>query len=99
MASIHPCEHANVMKKVIDRMNSSIEEQQALHKGAGPATKKSKKKWGVFSGGSKKNGGETLWTTEEEEIEGLRVDFYMVVFLKFIGSVVPTIEVDDTTAF
>jgi ubiquitin-like-conjugating enzyme ATG3 len=36
--------------------------------------------------------------TEEEEIEGMRVDFYLVVFLKFIASIVPTIEVDSTTA-
>jgi ubiquitin-like-conjugating enzyme ATG3 len=34
-----------------------------------------------------------------EEVEGMRVDFYLVVFLKFIASIVPTIEVDSTTAF
>ena len=88
------------MKKVIERMNSSIEEQQALRKGTGPATKESKKKWGVFSGGSKKGGEKTPGAAgDEEEIEGLRVDFYLVVFLKFIASIVPTIEVDSTTAF
>ena len=81
-------------------MNSSIEEQQALRKGTGPATKESKKKWGVFSGGSKKGGEKTPGPPgDEEEIEGLRVDFYLVVFLKFIASIVPTIEVDSTTAF
>ena len=62
---------------MIDRMNGSIEEQQALRKGSTSVTEK----------------------YEEEEIEGMRVDFYLVVFLKFIGCVVPTIEVDDTTAF
>ena len=99
VASVHPCKHASVMKKVIERMNSSIEEQQALRKGSSPATKESKKKWGVF-GGNKKSGEKTPGTTgEEEEIEGLRVDFYLVVFLKFIASIVPTIEVDSTTAF
>jgi len=36
---------------------------------------------------------------EEEEAEGMRVDFYLVVFLKFIASIVPTIEVDSTTSF
>ena len=36
---------------------------------------------------------------EEEEAEGMRVDFYLVVFLKFIASIVPTIGVDSTTAF
>jgi len=34
-----------------------------------------------------------------DDIEGMRVDFYLVVFLKFIASIVPTIEVDSTTAF
>ena len=98
-ASVHPCKHASVMKKVIERMNASIEEQQALRKGSSSTTKESKKKWGVFSGSKK--GGEKVPgpTGEEEEIEGLRVDFYLVVFLKFIASIVPTIEVDSTTAF
>ena len=87
------------MKKVIERMNTSIEEQQTLRKGSGPAAKESKKKWGVF-GGSKKGGEKTPGPPgDEEEIEGLRVDFYLVVFLKFIASIVPTIEVDSTTAF
>ena len=88
------------MKKVIERMNASIEEQQALRKGSSPAAKESKKKWGVFGGGGKKGGEKTPGAPgDEEEIEGLRVDFYLVVFLKFIASIVPTIEVDSTTAF
>lgn len=87
------------MKKVIERMNSSIEEQQALRKGSSPNTKESKKKWGVFGGGSKKGEKTPGAAGDEEEIEGLRVDFYLVVFLKFIASIVPTIEVDSTTAF
>jgi len=100
VASVHPCKHASVMKKVIERMNASIEEQQALRKGSSPAAKESKKKWGVFGGGSKKGGEKTPGAPgDEEEIEGLRVDFYLVVFLKFIASIVPTIEVDSTTAF
>ena len=88
------------MKKVIERMNTSIEEQQALRKGSSSTAKESKKKWGVFGGNSKKSGEKTPGTVgDEEEIEGLRVDFYLVVFLKFIASIVPTIEVDSTTAF
>ena len=80
-------------------MNASIEEQQALRRGSSPAAKESKKKWGVFSG-SKKGGEKAPGPAgDEEEIEGLRVDFYLVVFLKFIASIVPTIEVDSTTAF
>jgi ubiquitin-like-conjugating enzyme ATG3 len=87
------------MRKVIERMNDSIEEQRALRKGSSAAAKESKKKWGVF-GGSKKSGEKSPGAAgDEEEIEGLRVDFYLVVFLKFIASIVPTIEVDSTTAF
>ena len=36
---------------------------------------------------------------EEEEVEGMRVDFYLVVFLKFIASIVLAIEVDSTMSF
>ena len=36
---------------------------------------------------------------DEEEVEGMRVDFYLVIFLKFIVSIALTIEVDLTTSF
>ena len=36
---------------------------------------------------------------EEEEVEGMRVDFYLVVFLKFIVSIMLTIEVESTMPF
>lgn len=52
-ATIHPCEHANVMKKMIDIMSS--------------------------------NGKEPT------------VDQYMFIFLKFLSSVIPTIQYDYTT--
>ncbi|KZS98479.1 hypothetical protein SISNIDRAFT_472381 [Sistotremastrum niveocremeum HHB9708] len=92
-ASVHPCKHASVMKKVIERMNTTVIEQQRL-----PATKDNgnKRRW-LFrrNTGEEKKSGEV----EGEEVEGMRVDFYLVVFLKFIASIVPTIEVDSTTAF
>lgn len=37
-------------------------------------------------------------TGGEEDVEGMRVDWYLVVFLKFIASIVPTIEVDSTAS-
>ncbi|CAL1706365.1 unnamed protein product [Somion occarium] len=105
-ASVHPCKHASVMKKVIERMNAGvIEEQQALKtKGpsSGTATPKDKQKKWLFrktSGTGKDDkvvGGNG---NGEEDVEGMRVDFYLVVFLKFIASIVPTIEVDSTTSF
>lgn len=82
-------------------MNASIEEQQALRKNYTPAKEGGKKKWGVFASGRKSSNGDKPSAVggEDEEVEGMRVDFYLVVFLKFIASIVPTIEVDSTTAF
>ena len=107
-ASVHPCKHASVMKKVIERMNNSVvAEQLAQRKGPSSPTsplkdgKDSKKKWtfGRKVSGMGKDTALSSSNAEEEEIEGMRVDFYLVVFLKFIASIVPTIEVDSTTSF
>lgn len=100
------------MKKVIERMNSSvIAEQLAQQAGGGKsgagvagAPKEVKKKW-LFGGsskstGKKDKGGAAIGVgVEEDQVEGMRVDFYLAVFLKFIASIVPTIEVDSTTSF
>ena len=84
--------------------NSVVAEQLAQRK---KDTKDGKKKWlfGRKPGSSEKDSKKAAAAaaaaaaqTEEEEIEGMRVDFYLVVFLKFIASIVPTIEVDSTTA-
>jgi len=98
-ASVHPCKHASVMKKVIERMNAGVvEEQLAARKNSGKhQDKDGKKKWGFGRKGGKEEGVKSAG--DEEEVEGMRVDFYLVVFLKFIASIVPTIEVDSTTAF
>jgi ubiquitin-like-conjugating enzyme ATG3 len=61
MASVHPCKHANVMKKVIERMNTAVREAQlrqaALEESSNPASQdtseavkeKKKKGWGITS--------------------------------------------------
>lgn len=59
MVSIHPCRHAEVMKRLIDRFNNAA----------------------VSAASSK-----------------IRVDQYLILFLKFMASVVPTIEYDYTTS-
>ncbi|KAL4073720.1 autophagocytosis associated protein [Scleroderma yunnanense] len=101
-ASVHPCKHASVMKKVIERMNAGVEEQFAARKKEGSSkdtNSSSKKKW-VFGRKTKDDSKDKLAANEEDEQpEVMRVDFYLVVFLKFIASIVPTIEVDSTTAF
>lgn len=61
MASVHPCKHANVMKKVIERMNTAVRDAQlrqaALEGGTSSnqavspdaSTDKKKKGWGITS--------------------------------------------------
>ena len=99
-ASVHPCKHASVMKKVIERMNAGVvEEQLAARKKDGKEGKEGKKKWGFGRKATKDDKTAGAAGGEDEEVEGMRVDFYLVVFLKFIASIVPTIEVDSTTAF
>ncbi|CAO3630582.1 unnamed protein product [Cunninghamella echinulata] len=60
LASIHPCKHAEVMKKIIERLGNGVSAGVAI---------------------------------QGEEI---RVDQYLIIFLKFISSVVPTIDYDHT---
>ena len=52
MASIHPCKHANVMKKIIDHLVENGKEGE------------------------------------------LRVDQYLMLFLKFMSAVLPTMDYD-----
>lgn len=88
------------MKKVIERMNASVVKDQIAYRKS--SLKEGKKKWSFgrkASGTVKEDKTAVVAHGEEEEAEGMRVDFYLVVFLKFIASIVPTIEVDSTTAF
>ncbi|KAI8643867.1 autophagocytosis protein [Parasitella parasitica] len=66
LASIHPCKHAEVMKKIIERMGDG-------------------KSVGL---------GRSEGSNEEET--GIRVDQYLIIFLKFMSSVIPTIDYDHT---
>ena len=85
------------MKKVIERMNNSVVAEQLAQRKKD--SKDGKKKWFGRKTGSSEKDSKKAPQTEEEEVEGMRVDFYLIVFLKFIASIVPTIEVDSTTAF
>jgi len=114
-ASVHPCKHASVMKKVIERMNAHVVEEQRKAGIVVPKTPGTKEKRGWLGGALRKVTGGTSAPADksssgdlggtsgaefvDETMEGMRVDFYLVVFLKFIASIVPTIEVDSTTAF
>ncbi|KAL8287448.1 hypothetical protein RQP46_003306 [Phenoliferia psychrophenolica] len=99
MASVHPCKHSSVMKKVIERMDAGVVEAQRRDK-----KDKEGKKGGVLgklkpgSGKEKTSPEKEREKGDEEGPEGLRVDQYLVVFLKFMSSIVPTIEVDATNS-
>ncbi|ORX34825.1 autophagocytosis associated protein [Kockovaella imperatae] len=120
LASVHPCKHASVMKKFIDRMEAAqggdgVAEGDPKSAGAnsvsasGSGSSSGKKKWGIGGVVRKVTGGGGSGVTadkpeavkkegSEDEPQGVQVDFYLVIFLKFIASIVPTIEVDSTTA-
>ncbi len=83
-------------------MNNTVLNSQKSSGGlTSPKEKEGKKRWltrkltGSGSGSSTPKSG----AEDDSETEGMRVDFYLVVFLKFIASIVPTIEVDSTTSF
>jgi ubiquitin-like-conjugating enzyme ATG3 len=110
-ASIHPCRHASVMKVLLDRADSAlklrltkikhgekaysagmeglVDQTSALDISKGSPSK---------SGSSKDGDGEweVLDDKHEEEDVAIRVDQYLVVFLKFMASVTPGIEHDFT---
>ncbi|KAL1840340.1 hypothetical protein VTJ49DRAFT_554 [Mycothermus thermophilus] len=110
MASIHPCKHASVMKTLLDRADAALKlrrerqkAKQAASAGSGSGSTE-----GIESGVSKLSvsGTEASDNTDEwEEVQqpddeseevAIRVDQYLVVFLKFIASVTPGIEHDFT---
>ncbi|TYJ51828.1 hypothetical protein B9479_007586 [Cryptococcus floricola] len=108
LASVHPCKHASVMKKFIDRMEAAQAQQYAPEQPEASASvggekdKDKKKKWGIGGMVRKVTGGSTPKVEKKDDDgeapSGVPVDFYLVIFLKFIASIVPTIEVDSTTA-
>lgn len=99
MASVHPCKHSSVMKKVIERMDLAVRRAQLAEQGGAAAQggadakegKEKGRKWGILSG-KKKDGeaakeGPATGEREQDGPEGLRVDQYLVVFLKFMSSI------------
>ncbi len=106
MVSIHPCRHANVMRVLISRTESSRREKESkLKKEKGKSLVDGMAKLGLAnSSNSIKDDDDNEW----EDISGVtaqdakdqkdvvRVDQYLVIFLKFISSVTPGIEHDYT---
>lgn len=79
LASVHPCKHASVMKKFIDRMEESTAEAPTSK----DAKDKDKRRWlpGVMRKvtGSDKKGASGGSTPHGDEEAGVQVDFYLVI--------------------
>jgi ubiquitin-like-conjugating enzyme ATG3 len=91
LASVHPCKHASVMKKFIDRMESAQSPGESSPS-SGVAGEKGKKKWGLGGMVRRVTGGPGEKEKEKEkevkkessdgsaeEASGLQVDFYLVI--------------------
>lgn len=110
-ASVHPCRHASVMKVLLDRADAALKLRLTKIKhgekgfsagmeglvdqtSALDINKASPSK----SASSKDGDGEweVLDDKHEEDDNAIRVDQYLVVFLKFMASVTPGIEHDFT---
>jgi ubiquitin-like-conjugating enzyme ATG3 len=80
-ASIHPCKHASVMKKIVDQLAERDKEKEAAAAKDAP----------------KEKDATASKDAEKKAIpKGIRVDQYIFLFLKFVSSVIPTIEYDYT---
>jgi len=109
MASVHPCKHAPVMKTLLDRADAALKlRRDKLKAGAQGGMERladDVKKLDVTGGPAGAPDDKEI-NDEWEEVQhdmaeqevAIRVDQYLVVFLKFIASVTPGIEHDFTMA-
>ncbi|KAI5867744.1 autophagocytosis associated protein [Durotheca rogersii] len=106
MASVHPCKHASVMKTLLDRADAALKIRREKMKsgkavGSDPGMEglvDEINKLDVKSAEAAAESSNDDWEeveAEEQEV-AIRVDQYLVVFLKFMASVTPGIEHDFT---
>ncbi|VUC21554.1 unnamed protein product [Clonostachys rosea] len=107
MASVHPCKHASVMKTLLDRADAALRIRRDKLR-AGQADHPTAGMEGLvdeIGGLDIKSAQEAADKEDWEEVKGtevddqevaIRVDQYLVVFLKFMASVTPGIEHDFT---
>lgn len=106
-ASVHPCRHASVMKVLLDRADAALKLRvQKMKKGEKPSEAGME---GLvdqtadlkLAGKTPAKEGDADWEVlddqnESDDESAIRVDQYLVVFLKFMASVTPGIEHDFT---
>lgn len=105
-ASVHPCKHASVMKVLLDRADAALKIRTAkLKRGLGVTDQgmeglvdqTNTLKLGDKKDDSAKNDEEwDILDSKDEDEVAIRVDQYLIVFLKFMASVTPGIEHDFT---
>ncbi|KAI5777629.1 putative autophagy protein [Geopyxis carbonaria] len=99
MASVHPCKHAETMKRIFDGMARRRARRAEAASGAEGAGAGAGAGAGEAAGGVEAEWEEVVAAGEGDESEddgGLRVDQYLVVFVKFLAGVVPGVEMDYT---
>jgi ubiquitin-like-conjugating enzyme ATG3 len=109
-ASIHPCRHASVMKILLDRADAALKLRiQKMKNGQEVSSQGMEGLVDQTSGlrldeegkksDDKKNDEWEVLTDEGKDDEvAIRIDQYLVVFLKFMASVTPGINHDNTMA-
>ncbi|EKJ71573.1 hypothetical protein NXS19_005729 [Fusarium pseudograminearum] len=109
MASVHPCKHASVMKTLLDRADAALRlRREKLRAGNANSSQAPSGMEGLVDEigkldvkGAQEAADKDEWEeVQEAEIDdqevAIRVDQYLVVFLKFMASVTPGIEHDFT---
>lgn len=89
--SIHPCKHSSVMKVLMAHAAASKKTENSKEPAEQTEALDSKDK-----ARDRDSGDNAEEEEEEEEVSGIRVDQYLIIFLKFIASVTPGIEYDYT---
>lgn len=108
-ASVHPCRHASVMKTLLDRADAALKVRKAkLRRGEGASAQgmeglvEETKGLKIEGQAAKAKEGGDEWEVLDggegaaEDDSAIRVDQYLIVFLKFMASVTPGIEHDYT---
>lgn len=102
-ASIHPCRHADVMKKIVSQFaggasSGKDKDRKANDNSNGTSSKSDgdSDRGGSSSRGSNNDdtGGRGAYGGGKKKRKEITVNQYLFLFLKFISSVIPTIEYD-----